>query len=66
MAKSNTQDTRQAFLLSFFKSGNHYEVVQVNNFYLEKQISGITNKPIVAIYSKKAWKNKLKYLHLSS
>lgn len=58
--KSN--QTRQDFLLSFFSPHPVYEVVEVNGFFLEKMIDGVSGKKVVAINSRKSWEAKRKYL----
>jgi hypothetical protein len=60
--KKRTEGNRNQFLLSFFSSEPHYEVVEVNGFFLEKQINGTTGEPIVAIYTADKWENKQAFL----
>jgi hypothetical protein len=63
--KQQVNKQRQDFLNSFFSDELHYDVKEVNNFVLEKQINGVTGQPIIAIYTKKAWKEKQSYLQKS-
>lgn len=58
--KINNQ-TRQAFLLTFFGQ-DPYGVKEINGFFLEKHPNGNTGGSEVAIYTKASWKKKTQYI----
>jgi len=74
MASQNQRSkaVRKQFLLSFFDGKKEYAEVEVNGFYLVRQISGESGNPVIAIYTKKkfhrykmfqakSWKNPQDY-----
>jgi len=48
----------QKFLNGFFDNEKGHEIKEINGFILEKQIHGVTGKPIVAVYTKESWARK--------
>ncbi len=49
-------ETRQAFLLTFFEDKtNKYEELEVNGFFLVKHPVGGTKEPQIAIYSSQSY-----------
>jgi hypothetical protein len=55
-------DTRQAFLLSFFPEHSGYAEKEINGFWLKKYQDGATKKWLVAIYTKEAFEKSKAYL----
>lgn len=65
--KSKSNQTRHAFLLTFFDQvSDHYEVKHVNGFWLVKQWNKSTQSWEVAIYTPDSFQKRADFLNQST